>query len=145
MYIHIQFMPEILTPRSSDNTSLIKTIISFINNRRITSHQLKTLFFLKTSIHRENENKIKLIQPRPQNCRIITARHDNAIQSRKMVMVIVIIIGRWLYCNLERQMKKVGRTLAIKKVKLRTFNILFTYRNFNLAKAKKKNKKNVCV
>ena len=25
-------------PRSSDNTSLIKTIMSFINNRRITSH-----------------------------------------------------------------------------------------------------------
>jgi len=40
-------------PRSLDNISLMKIIMSFINKKRIASHLSKTLFFLKTSIHRD--------------------------------------------------------------------------------------------
>lgn len=90
-------------------------IISKHNTNEISKLSNKKDYLQLIKSHKGNENKIKLVQPRPQNCRI-TSRHNKAIQSRKMVMVIVIIIGRWLYCDSYRQMKKVGSTLAIKKV-----------------------------
>ncbi|KAG5005711.1 hypothetical protein JHK82_023690 [Glycine max] len=89
--------------------------ISKHNTNEISKLSNKKDYLQLIKSHKGNENKIKLVQPRPQNCRI-TSRHNKAIQSRKMVMVIVIIIGRWLYCDSDRQMKKVGSTLAIKKV-----------------------------